>query len=276
MNSKKHSWIIATICIIALAAISIFVFPFILAASPGNMEIEVIEPEEVFPGVEPDPVLGDETEAGSDPSHAPEDENEPQTYPDPTPGPDIDDIDTNAISMERAIELAWELFTFPDADESTPAGERRGYRTIFIEARYIEKDDPSSDPSWFLLFAYGFWSTSFSYVPEGSTLEETLERNAIADIFDYANFSTATDNFGVPVVIWESAGNHYEMVELNAITGEWIGSGMNKPVYHRSPDEFTTWDNIKQGMDFWWTISRTESGEILRQPLHHEEGPYGG
>jgi len=184
--------------------------------------------------------------------------------------------------MERAIELAWELFIFDDEEESTPAGEGRGHATKFIEARYLESDDPVSDPSWFLLFTYQYWGTAFNYIPEGFTPEmalERIEKEIADDIFFDAAFSIGTDNFGVPVIKWEFGATHYEMIEINAVTGEWIGSGLIKPVYkiHKNDlEEFAFWDDIKRGMDYWWTISRTESGEILRDPLYHEEYDFGG
>jgi len=243
MNSNKHSRLIAAVCIIVLAVFSIFVFPFILAASPGNMDIEVIDMEDDFNVKEPDPVP--ESEPGAEyeqPSAREEDPgSQPDSYPVPEPGPvpvDPDPvpevaIDSNAISMDQAIEKAWELFIFPDENETTPAGENRGHSTVFLEARYMESDDPAGDPSWFLLFEYRYWGVDYS-------------------------------------------AGHYEMVEINAITGKWIGSGMDKPVYSKALDEFDSWDDIKRGMDFWWTIEKLPSGEIIRTPLYHEEYDYGG
>jgi len=263
MDSKRHSRIIAAICIGALAVFSIFVFPFIIAASPGNMDIETIETEDVFPAEEPYP------------EPEPVAETAPEPMPEPEPEPEVV-IDINAISEEQAIALAWELYMFPDEDGVNPAGERRGNTTVFIEAKYVESTDPASDPSWFLLFSYSYWQKMFVYIPEGLTQEETLYREMEQDIFGLARFSIGTDNFGVPVIKWESSGSHYEMVELNALTGEWIGSGMTRPVYNADLEEFISEGYIRKNMDYWWVITKTASGEIIRDPLYHVEIEGGG
>jgi len=268
MKKTKHFRIISIISISVLSIFSIFIFPFILAASPDNLGVEVIDRDEELQLTDLDPVPGDES--GTKVSFATDAESEFIPELDPIP------YDINAISKERAVELAWELFMFPDEDETTPQGERRGHKTEFIEARYIENTDSAKDPSWFLLFSYHYWGTAFNYVPEGSTPEEEIEREIPNDIFNYATFSVGTDNFGYPVIKWEYNAGHYEMVEINAITGEWIGSGWIKPVYNKDLDEFAFWDDIKRGMDFWWTIKKLPSGEIIREPLYHEEIDYGG
>ena len=285
MNSKNHSRIIAAICIGVMAAFSIFVFPFVLAASPGNMEIEVIEMEDDFNVKEPDPVPEHESVIEPGLSSAPEANLEIKPEPDPIPIPSHEPaIDPNAISEEQAIALAWELYMFPEAEDTTPAGETRGYRTAFVEARYIENQDPASDPSWFLLFEYRYWGTMFAYIPRGYTQEEYLLELVDGDVFGTV-FSIGTDNFGVPVVKWEYSGSHNEMIEINALTGEWIRLGMNPPalvldddpVYNKDIDEFASWDNIKQGMDWWWwSIEKNAAGEIVRHPLHEENSDQGG
>ena len=268
MDSKKHSRIIAAICISALAVFSIFVFPFIIAASPDNMEIETIETEDVFPAEEPYHVPEIEAETVIEPEAETVPEPISELTPEPGPYPEAEVvIDVNAISEEQAIALAWELYMFPDEDDVNPAGERRGHATKFIEAKYVESTDPASDPSWFLLFSYRYWGVSFAYIPEGLTQEEALNREMEQDIFGLARFSMGTDNFGVPVIKWESSGSHYEMIELNALSGEWIGSGMTHPVYNADLDEFILEDNIRKRMDYWWLITKTASGEIIRDLL---------
>ena len=271
MDSKKHSRIIAAICIGALAIFSIFVFPFILAASPANQEIEVIEMEEAFPAHEPDAVPEDGFETLPDFAVEPGAELLPE--PDPIP------ININAISEEQAIALAWELFAFPEAYDVTPEGAERGHATEFIKAVYVDSTDPASDPSWFLLFSYRYWGSSFAYIPEGLTQEEALNREMEQDVFGYARFSIGTDNFGVPVIKWDFGASHYEMVEINALTGEWIGSGMTDPIYLTDLDELDLYfeDDIRRSMAKWWLIERRASGEIIREPLFHEEyGNSGG
>jgi hypothetical protein len=81
------------------------------------------------------------------------------------------------------------------------------------------------------------------------------------------------------VVKWKYGAGQYEMIELNALTGEWIGSGVTNQVHLIDLDELDLYfeDDIRRSMAKWWLIEKRESGEIIRHPLFHEEhGNFGG
>jgi len=255
MNNKNNTRIIAIICFGTIAIFSILVFPFILAASPGNLDIRLIEMEDFLSTGNPAPVVNNGSENVTEP--------EPFNT-------------NNLITKEQAIELAWKTFPYRTGVETTPEGGIYAYHTEFIDARCIENTDPESDPSWFLLFLSGFRQVSYLLIPEGYTQDEYLSKIAGEDFLALVNLTAETDDSGNLMVNWEFYGSQYEMIELNAVTGEQIGSGSNIPIYMNRLYEFTHWDDIKRNMDYWYTITKTEYGEIIREPLYHVEYDYGG
>jgi len=269
MNSKKQSTIIVAICVCALAAFSVFVFPFILAATPGTMEIETIEPEDTFPAEEPDLVSADDGSAPeSDHTFYPGDEPEPAYAegPDPT-------ININAISREQAIAIA--MAFYDDMNPETFVNERGETRTdshAFVDVRYIESTDPISDPSWFALFSYRTWGVSHDPIPEKYTPEEYLKiaeesyNMAIIDSPNYASytsFSLGTDSFGETVVIRSYDISGFDLIEIDALTGEYVGYGIKK--YDELIDlyKLINGEEVKAFMDNWWTL-------IVESPVEHD------
>jgi len=269
MNSKKQSTIIVAVCVCVLVAFSVFVFPFILAASPGTMDIETIEPEDAFPAEETDPVLADDGSAPeSDHTFYPGDESEPVPA-------DVSDpaIDINAISREQAIAIA--IAYYDDMNPETFVNERGETRTdshAFVDIKYIESTDPVSAPSWFALFSYRTWGVTHDPIPEKYTPEEYLEiakecyKMAIIDAPNYASytsFSLGTNSFGDTVVIRSYDISGFDVVEIDALTGEYVGYGIKKYDELINLYKIVNGVEVKEFMDCWWTL-------IYESPLEHD------
>ena len=269
MYSKKQSTIIVAICVCALVAFSVFVFPFILAASPGTMEIETIEPEDAFPAEDPEPVPAN---AGAAPGL--EDEfysgNEPEPVPAEEPNPAID---INAISKEQAIAIA--IAYYDDMNPDTfvnDRGETRSCSSAFVDIKYIENTDPVSAPSWFALFSYRTWGVTHDPIPEKYTPEEYLEIakecykmaiNESPNFASYTSFSLGKNSFGETVVIRSYDISGFDLVEIDARTGEYVGYGIKK--YDELIDLYKLVNGveIKEFMDSWWTL-------IMESPVEHD------
>jgi len=268
MNSKKQSTIIVAICVCALAAFSVFVFPFILAATPGTMEIETIEPEDTYPVEETEPIPDDASAPGSDHTFYPGPENEPASAAGSDP-----DININAISREQAIAIA--IAYYEDMNPDTFVNERGETRTnshAFVDIKYIESTDPVSAPSWFALFSYRTWGVTHDPIPEKYTPEEYLKiaeesyKMAIIEPPNYASytsFSLGTNSFGETVVIRSYDISGFDLIEIDALTGEYVGYGIKK--YDELIDlyKFVNGEEVKKFMDNWWTL-------IIESPVEHD------
>jgi len=268
MNSKKQSTTFVAICVCALVAFSVFVFPFILAATPETMEIETIEPEDTFPAEE----LGLPPDNGSEP----ESENVfypgPEHEPAPADGPDPA-ININALSREQAIALA--IAFYEDMNQETfvnDKGETRTSSHAFVDVKYIESTDPASDPSWFALFSYRTRGETHDPIPENYTPEEYLR--IAKECYDmaiiespnyasYASFSLGTNSFGETVVIKSYDINGYDVVEIDAFTGEYIGYGIKMYDELGNLDRFIDGIEFKEFMDNWWVL-------IMESPVEHD------
>ncbi|MDR2599960.1 MAG: hypothetical protein LBC73_06755 [Oscillospiraceae bacterium] len=299
MNSKKHSRAIAAICFGILLIFSLVVFPLILAATPSNSSIEAIEPNnnlnqtdsDYIPEFDtPDHDAQNNDELNNDTqnhliqssetiynnaqnNNTKSSDSTPTTGEPPTPMPAI--FFHNAITEEEAIRIAWEGFLFPEGETKNPDGTTHWHTTNLIEARYIECPISLSS-SWFVLFSYRYGGILHENVPDGSTVEDILNRPVGNYLLDMANFSSKIDENGNTIVVWEYDSTHYEMVEINALTGEKIGNGMSLQIRTEDLLEILYWTNIKQGMDFWWTLTKSATGEIIRTPLYHHEGESSG
>ena len=268
MNSKRQSTIIVAICVGGLAAFSVFVFPFILAAAPATMEIETIEPEDNFPAEEPGSVPANESE--------PESEHVfyPGTEPEPVPANESEPaININAISREQAIAIA--MAYYEEMNPETYVNDRGETRTsshAFVDVKYIDSTDPVSDPSWFALFSYRTWGVTHDPIPEKYTPEEYLRiakecyEMAIIDSPNYASytsFSLGTNSIGETVVIRSYDISGFDVLEINALTGEYVGFGIKK--YDELIDlyNFVNGVEVKEFMDNWWTL-------IVESPIEHD------
>jgi len=105
MSSKINIRFISIICITVLAMFSIFIFPFILAASPGNLRVAVIEAEDSLPEDTSIQVFYNGLDS------TPEAGLEPEPFPTPVPEPSTG---INADSIDRAARLALSHILFRD------------------------------------------------------------------------------------------------------------------------------------------------------------------
>ena len=275
MNSKKQSTIFVAICVCALVVLSVFVFPFILAATPGTMEIETIEPEDTFPAEEPGSVSADGSEPESDYVFYPGPENEPA----PADGPDPA-IDINAISREQAIAIA--IAYYDDMNPETFVndwGETRTSSCEFADIKYMESTDPASAPSWFAFFSYRTWGETHDPIPEKYTPEEYLViakeiyNTSIIESPNYASitsFSLGTNSFGKTVVLRSYDIYSYSVVEINALTGEYVGYGIKYDELSDF-DRFISDAEFREFMDNWWVL--TIESPVEHDPLAPEPTP---
>jgi len=211
MKAKKHLGITtAVLCVCALLVFNFFIFPNVLAAAPENRGVETITPEAAPPTVEQTGVQEELAEQESIPN-------------------------INAISKEQAIEIAQGDGFMPSVTYEYSGAIYHATTTV-VGAKYMESNDPASDPSWFVLFSqisHGEYSMS---VPEGYTAEEYLAHICTMDnvyfgsenmvqVTDWDMVESCADSDGKPVLIYHDITPNNYLVEINALTGAYISGG---------------------------------------------------
>jgi len=157
----------------------------------------------------------------------------------------------NAITREQVIEIAQAVIAHDGIEvtvyENTKAigadvrvigGAINTVQTDFRDARYIDSADPIGDPSWFVLFSELTGIERYVTIPEGTTPEEFLAANNQEDFYYSEEYyrkswigtleevdTTVLDN-GEPVFVMATAWVRFIVVEINALTGEFIERGV--------------------------------------------------
>jgi len=216
LKGKKAIGIITAVGASLLLMFSVFVFPFILAASPDNRELETIEMKTVFPA---DEVSQSED---SDIVEQPLERVEQQGEADQSDDEVV--IDINAISKEMAIEIVTneiETRQFIDADPN-------GVRSSTFElrsARYIEAVDYIDAPIWQVLFYSRTEGDNLLGITEGYTPEEFLLMAFNSTVECCESYTIDAFDNGMPALRRVYSHENLFVVEVNAFTGELIRMG---------------------------------------------------
>ena len=264
MRSKRHFGSVAMI--ICLGSLLVFTFgfmPSVLATPPENREIETITvesipQEEIFEQTgdaaqgEPDgyaeqpPYLGESDDLAV---NMPSDSDVIEPYPFVGDWDDIswESSNINAISKEQAIEIANTVIA-PDDIEATVYGDAIGgdaiggavqtVQTDFRDARYVDSADPIGTPSWFVVYSELTGIVRYVQIPDNTTPEEFLAANSDYDFY-YSEEYYRTSWIGTheevgaqveeddePIFIMATALVRFIVVEINALTGEFIERGV--------------------------------------------------
>jgi len=254
LKRKKTISIIIAAGAGVLLIISVFVFPFLLAATPDNMEVETIESENVYPT----------------------DENE--QYDETDEYDELDEMmsititeterllrehanilaDINAISEERAIEIVNRIIYPGEGTSESPKGETRSNKYELLGARYVEAADPMDDPVWQVFLLAQSSGVSFYYPEDGRSASELLvEVRVVAISFQECceKFSLGRDLDGEMAVFMHFDTVTLIVMELNAFTGDLIGQGWIDICEHNDPGgRFQNaagldWDTIMEYME---------------------------
>ena len=238
MKTPKFTNPIAAISIIVLIFLSIIVFPLMLAATPENLELETIEPENTLPVENPD----QNDEFGI--TDGQDDAND--TIP-----------DINAISKETAIAIVEDFYTaLGETDYVCPSGNFGSVTQELRGARYIEASDHLSVPVWQVLYYWHKQGQSLLSVSDNSTPEEELAmilstRGARINCDCYSWSIGSYADTGMSAIIQKRDYKILVVVEVDALTGDIIGIGeincnnhSDKPVVF-SYDEAIDWEMVK-------------------------------
>jgi len=265
MKKINHSTIIAAICFCVLLVFSVIVFPFILAASPENREIETIEPEDFMPV--------EESAQTDENAHFDENMQLEELFPELH--------QSQAISKEQAIEIAMKSHHpvhgppayYPPVHEDSC---NRGCEAV--DVIYVESSNPQNAPSWYVLILERTWGESFIEVPDGYSPEEWLEIIAEHTItyqdhatdqtmpldcfhnspgndngYSYpvcSHLSIGVNDDGTPVVVKTYHDIYYMVSVINAFTGEWICERFIL-MFGTSFSDFSNIDELKEHIIDW-------------------------
>jgi len=209
---------LAAVGVCALLFISGVVFPFMLAATPENSELETIETEEVLPAEELN--MPDESDIPRDDEQYSEPEHLDAQEP---------DININAISKEMAIEIAVEAYDIGLWEYECPTtGETRNTLSEVIEAIYMENSDSESSPSWLILIKNRFWGVQHTMFIDGRIISDiysdlsSLEEYVIAmeELYgDHYSWTIGTNKKGDPVAMAAYDNATYYIIVVDAFHG---------------------------------------------------------
>ena len=244
MKNKKVIGIITAIGVCALLVFSVVVFPFILAASPENRELETIETNNAYPAEEIE--NPDYTEQPTEPGQQ---DNETTT------------IDINAITEEMAIAIALEDIPVGDETVKSLAGATHTTSLELRGAKYIESIDHIDAPVWRVLFYAHDYGESLVYI-EHQGGDDDLEHEFTYRIGDFCCFSSSMgeDNSGLPAIITSYSYAVLYFIDINAFTGELVGQGQTAMCDHEgtkrelSYDLNTDWVMLQENM-YYWTLT---------------------
>ena len=238
-----------------LLVISIFVFPFLLAATSDNLEIEPIESENAYPTDEIEQY--DETDDLDD-----LDEMMSITVSETERmliqmGANLEDI--NAISESEAIRIVRRIIYPGDETNESPVGETRSTKYELLGARYVEAADLIGDPVWQVFLIEQSWGVSFHYPEDERTASELLAevRANTTGLDNCCNeFSLGRDLNGEMAVFMHYDTLTFIVFELNAFSGDLIGQGWINICEHTEPGgRFQNaaeldWETIMEYMEF--------------------------
>jgi len=201
-----------------LLFISGVVFPFMLAATPENSEMETIEAPEEIPAEELG--LPDQSDESGDNEQTGEPEHIAAQEP---------DIDINAISKEMAIEIAVQAYDIGLWEYECPTtGETRNTLSEVIEAKYMKNSEFEGSPAWFILIKNRFWGVQHTMLIDGhidsdiysdfTSLEEYVA--AMEELFgDHFSWTIGTNKKGDPVAKAAYDNASYYIIVIDAFLG---------------------------------------------------------
>ena len=244
MKNKKAIGIITAVGACALLVFSVVVFPFILAATPENRELETIERDSVYPGEET--------------GHQNDSEQQEQRAETGQQDTEATTIDINAITEEMAIALVLNSISHDEHTDKSPNGETRTTSLELRGASYIESADHIDAPIWRVLFYERHFGESFVYIGEciGDDLESALNYR-IGEFCCFTN-SFGEDNDGKQVVVSKYSYEALNFIDVNAFTGELIAQGIVGMCDHEgtkrefSYDDATDWEMLKEKQDLYY------------------------
>lgn len=265
MKNKKFANIITIAGACALVIFSVFVFPFIIAASPDNQGIETIETEAAYPPDETEqPGEDGQPGEGGQPG---EDGDGQQPGGENQPDNGGVTIDINAISKETAIALALDATPHEGVDYVDPTGDTRSFSIELRGARYVESADPLDAPIWQVLFYVRDSGKMFHEIHENFTPDEYLHY-LYGDMIHDCCFVASVGSFdnGTPAIVYTHNQESLFVIEVNALTGDLVGQGIVYLCDHISRfdtfsyDDITDW-SMANDFSFYWVLVR-EDGKI--------------
>ena len=236
MKKNKLIYFLAAIGACTLLALSVFLFPLIIAATPENRELETLELDDPYPVEELGLLEEHELEKvyldDNEPSTG-SGEQESITQHDPDP---VEVIDINAITKEIAIGIAERLFSKEPTDTYPvehsyvgPTGESRNASWILLGARYIPATDNMAAPVWQVFIHEKTWGITHFRIPDDRTPESylaELENERATQLHGCCtSYSIYKRETGTTILKSESSYETITMLELDAFTGEVLGSG---------------------------------------------------
>jgi hypothetical protein len=223
----KNKLVILGVC--ALLFFSGVAFPFMLAATPENRDLETIEADDVFPAEEQEQP----------------DASEQSFHPEPEPvAAGESEVNINAITKERALEIAKE--TFGDFQNAYSSDGIRSRYIYYIDAKYMDSSSVENVSSWFVFIELQLRGEQFFALNENYTSLEELLDDMQAIHGDNDNWFIDTNNEGRTVVIRSYHYIDFIVVEINALTGELVSQGTiptSKDDFNL--DWFSSWDGLK-------------------------------
>jgi len=233
MKSKRIINIVSAIGAGVLLMFSVFVFPFILAASPENAEIETMEAGVSFPSE--DAEQPDEGEQHDEACECDECDNDEQPEGAEESGTVIV-IDINAISKEKAIEIA--IGGIKQGTDISSVGELRTSESQVFGARYMASTDYIDVPVWRVLRYDHSRGNSFEYTPKASSVEEyftIVYGNPDGPDNCCVEYSMGEDVNGVKVVVRNYNVESLNLIDINAFTGEVMCQWGFRVCHHTEP-----------------------------------------
>ena len=186
----------------------------------------------------------DPSELGGLPSNMPWESDVFEPYPTVIGSNDIslESPNINAITKEQAIEIARTAIARDGVEvtkyEDTRSGAIHTIQTDFRDARYVDSADPIGDPSWFVVFSELTGIERYVQIPDNTTPEEFLAANNQEDFYEDETYyrkswigtleedgETVLEE-GEPVFVMATAWVRYIVVEVNALTGDFIERGV--------------------------------------------------
>jgi len=244
LKNKKAISLIAIYGACLMFVFSVLIFPFILAATPKNQEIETIEIETAHPA---------EESANPDDSRYMESLQREIVNWRITP-------DINAISKETAISIVLEKLSLGGETYESAIGETRMTSLELRGASYIERVDHIDAPIWRVLFYERSHGETFVYIYVVPDLEDAQSIESRLGEFCCSEEFIGEDNRGFPVIISSYSYENLYFIDVNAFNGEIIGQGVVGMCDHEgtkrefSYDDAIDWEMLKEIEDTYYHI----------------------
>jgi len=277
LKNKKALGIVAVVGACFLLVFSIFIFPFILAASPEERELERVEVDSAYPAEELE--QNDLTEVPLQQ----EESGQAQSIVgmiDASEIIDTSEIDINAITEEMALAIALDYIPVGEETVKSPVGAHHTTSLELRGARYIESIDHIDAPIWRVLFYAFDYGESFVYIDGSEHLEdnEILEQEFSYRMGDFCCYtgSMGEDNSGKRVIVTSYSYECLYFIDIDAFTGELVGQGLTGMCDHEgnkrelSYDLNTDWEMLPENMHHW-----TLTPEKVPRELNYSKQRFG-